>query len=181
MNKISDIKFEILGELLKNPIHVRELENRLNIPKSTISDKLKELYEENIVDFNLIGRNKEFFIKNSFESSQILRILENYKLIKLIQIYPTLKPIIEEIQKLSQNNIILIFGSFAKNLAHKNSDIDIFIQTNSSKLKEEVELINSKISVKIGDLKKENNLIKEIKQDYIIVCGIDDFMRIKNE
>ena len=181
MDKISDIKL-LIGILLeKNLSYIREIQTILNIPKSTISDKLKELYKDNIIDFEIKGRNKLFFFKNSFEAKQYLRFIEIYKLEILIKNYPNLKSIINSIQEKIDNELVLIFGSYSKNQADSSSDIDIFIQTNSRKLKEEIKFINSKISVKIGDLNKKTNLNQEIKKDGVVIHGIDEFLKIKNE
>ena len=40
---------------------------------------------------------------------------------------------------------VAVFGSYAKGLAKKDSDIDIYIETADKKLKRDIELINSKI------------------------------------
>ena len=182
MNIISDIKLTLVEQISNKSMHIRGIEEKTKIPKSTISDKFKELYNDNIVDFTIEGRNKEYYIKDSFEAGQYLKALENYKLLKLVNKYPKLKPIIKEIYEiLPPRKILVIFGSYSKKIATKNSDIDIYIHTKSTKLKEENELINSKISVKIGNLKSKNNLTKEIMSNYVIVQGVEYFLEIKNE
>lgn len=180
MDKISDNKFEILLFLEKKSSYVREFEAKIKIPKSTISDKLNELYKQNIVDFKIIGRNKVFYIKDSIEAKIYLRMLEEYKLIKLLRSYPKLKPVINEIINNISNEIVLIFGSYVKGTSTEKSDIDIFINTNSRKIKDEIEMINSKISVKIGDLTKDSFLKNEIIKSCIILNGYNQFQRIKN-
>ena len=67
----------------------------------------------------------------------------------------------QEIKKLNLP-LVMLFGSYAKNTSNSKSDIDIYINTTNKQIKKQVELIDSKISVKMGDFDKENLLIKEI-------------------
>ncbi|MBI4447428.1 nucleotidyltransferase domain-containing protein, partial [Candidatus Woesearchaeota archaeon] len=69
--------------------------------------------------------------------------------------------------------LAILFGSYAKGTANKESDIDIYIDTKDANLKEEVELISSKISVKIGKYNKESLLIKEIEKAHVIIKGVE--------
>ena len=70
---------------------------------------------------------------------------------------------------------IILFGSYAKEIAKKDSDIDIYADTISKKVKNEIEKINSKINVKIGKYSKDSLLIKEIEKDHVIIKGIEVF------
>ncbi len=69
----------------------------------------------------------------------------------------------------------MIFGSYAKGTAAKNSDVDIFIETNDKKIKEELSIIDSKLSIKIGDYNKNNPLIKEIERNHTIIKGVEEY------
>jgi predicted nucleotidyltransferase len=178
MDKLSDIKLEIIGELTKAPDYSRSLSKKLNIPKSTISDKLNELYNQNILDFKIEGRNKEYFIKNTLESENFIKINEIYKLHKLIEIYPNLKQIIQRIKEESNNEPVILYGSYAKFQAKKDSDIDIFIITKKISLKQQIEAINTKISVKIGKFNKKNLLAKEIINNHIVIQNLSEFYNI---
>lgn len=178
MDKISDIKLELIGELQKQNKYVRELNIILNIPKSTISDKLKELYKQNIIDFKIDGRNKQYFIKNTIEGRTYLKFYEIYKFSKLIEKYSNLKLILDELTNKSNNELIILFGSYSKFKAGEKSDIDIYIETTNKKLKEEINLINSKINVKIGKFDKESNLGKEILLNHIIIQNIDKYYKL---
>lgn len=100
---------------------------------------------------------------------------EHYKLEKLIYFYPNLSIIVEDILKKAKSNLIILFGSYAKFIAKKDSDIDLFIETTRRKQKALIESINSKIRVKIGKFDKTNLLIKEIIKDHIILKGVELF------
>ena len=71
--------------------------------------------------------------------------------------------------------LIVLFGSYAKGLANKNSDIDIYIETKNRNVKKLVENVNSKINVKIGSFNIDSPLIKEIIKNHVIIKGIEVF------
>ena len=114
-------------------------------------------------------------MKKNTEAISYVFIAENYKLIKLLEKYPNLRNAIEKIQRNKKISLAVIFGSYAKGLAKKDSDIDIYIETADKKLKRDAELINSKINVQIGKYDKNNLLIKEIEKNHVIIKGVEEF------
>lgn len=134
--------------------------------------------KENLVDKKEVGKNKIYLIKDSLEAKIFFRIAENYNLIKLIK-KPEMRKIVNEILKNKKIKLAILFGSYAKNIAHKDSDIDIYLETNDLELKKEVESINSKISVKIGKFDERNLLIKKIVDNHIILKGVERYAEIK--
>ncbi|MBU0959512.1 MAG: nucleotidyltransferase domain-containing protein, partial [Nanoarchaeota archaeon] len=91
-----------------------------------------------------------------------------------------LRKIVEKIQKDKKIKLAILFGSYVKGLEKKDSDIDIYIETNNKKVKQDLELIDSKINVKIGKYDKENLLIKEIEKDHVIIKGVEEFYERNN-
>ena len=170
-----DYKLEIINSLLTSNWHVRGLAKHLGINHMIVFRKFKELYEENVLDYKEEGKNKTYFLKNSVEAQTYIFIAENYKLIKLLKRKSFFRRIIELIQKDNRISLAIVFGSYAKGLENKNSDIDIYIETNNSKIKKDIENINSKINVKIGIYNKNNLLIQEIKKNHVIIKGIEVF------
>ena len=166
-----DIK--IVDALLKSENHVRGLAKALNTNQTTIARKAQELYKDNIVDFKQEGKNKVFFLKKTLEAKQYACFVETYKLLEALKKYPQLRRIIEQVKKNEKISLAILFGSYAKGIAAKGSDIDIYIDTKDNKLKEEVELIDSKISVKIGGYSKDSLLIKEIEKNHVIIKGAE--------
>src|SRR3990167_5644605 len=67
------------------------------------------------------------------------------------------------------------FGTYAKGLTKKDSDIDIYIETKSRNVKKTIEEIHSKINVKIGTFDTKSPLIKGIIKDHVIIRGIEVF------
>ncbi len=174
MSQIS-YKLEIVRELMQGRIHIRGLASRLRINAMMISRKMNELVKENVVDFMAEGKNKSFFLKDTIEARENCYLSEKYALLMTLEKYPNLRKLIDRIQKDNRIKLALLFGSYAKGIAKKDSDIDIFIETENTEIKKEYNLIDSKLSVKIGNLNKDNLLVKEIEKNHIIIKGVEDY------
>jgi len=175
VQKIDSLHLKIILILIKNRIHLREIARVLGESHSTILRKLNELINENIIESEQQGKNKLYSLKNNLITKSMVYMAENYKLIKLLKEYPKLEIILKDITKKTDVKLIIIFGSYAKFSAKSNSDIDIFIETKSRKVKDIVKKINSKLSVKIGPLDKNSLLIKEIIKNHVILKGVEEF------
>ena len=166
-------KLEIVLELLKRKNHARSIAKELKTNHMIVVRKMKELLHMNVVDFSEEGRNKVYFLKNNIEAKNYAIIAETYKLNKIISKYPILRGIVDEIIKNKKIKLAVLFGSYTKELADKNSDIDIYIETLDKNLKKQIENINSKLSVKIGKFNLNSLLIKEIIKNHVIIKGLE--------
>jgi len=175
MSQKRNIEFELILQLLREQSHVRALSKSLGQSPATISRKLAFLVEENILDFKTQGKNKTFSLKKNIQSRNFIYKAEHYKLIKVTKEYPQLSIILNDIIKKTNNKLIILFGSYAKSSAKKTSDIDIYTETTDKNIKEEIESINLKIKVKIGEFDLNSNLIKEIIKNHIILKGVEEF------
>jgi len=170
-----DYKLEIANLLLRKNYHVRGLAKELGLNHMTISRKIRELYKENAVDFRQEGKNKTFFLKKTIEAKILAFSAEQYKLHKALGKYPQLRRIIEKMQEDRRIKLAILFGSYAKGLAKKDSDIDVYVETENYSIKKELGLIDSKLSIKIGKYDRESNLMKEIEKDHVIIKGVEEY------
>lgn len=168
-------KEKVVQALLKSDNHIRGIAKELNTNQMNISRKINELYNENVVDYKLEGRNKVFSIKKTIEAVQYAYSVESHKVIDAIIKYPRLRKIIEVIRNRSDIKLAIIFGSYARGIAKKESDVDIYIETRDKKIKEEISKVDSKLSIKIGLYNKQSLLIKEIEKNHIIIKGIEEY------
>ena len=175
VQKRDNKEMEILAYLFNSEVHIRGMEKAIKMPHSTILRKLTKMEKENIVDYKMVGKNKQYFIKKNLKSRKMLEIMENYKLLKLFQKYPYLEQLFEDIIKKCDSKLVILFGSYAKNIPKQESDIDIYIETENQKEKNRIEEINSKLSVKIGRFNKDSLLIKEIIKNHMILKGVERF------
>jgi len=165
--------YEIVEKLLQKENHIRGLARELKTNQTTIARKIKDLYKNNIVDYRQEGRNKIYFLKRSLEAFQFVLIVECYKLFRILEKYPYLRKIIQEIKQNPKIKLAILFGSHADMSATKESDIDIFIDTAKKEVKEEIEKLDIKINVKIGKFDKDSLLRKEIIKKHVIIKGVE--------
>ncbi|MFH1451913.1 MAG: nucleotidyltransferase domain-containing protein [archaeon] len=168
-------KYEVLLLLLKKEMHGRELAKELKTSLTRIQSALNELRKLNILDFEVTGKNHIYFIKKNLISKSIILNAENYKFIKVLTKYPQLESIFKDIIEKSKCNLIILFGSYAKGIEKKDSDVDIYLETTNLKLKKEIENIEDKLSVKIGEFNLNDLLVKEIIKNHVIIRGAEEF------
>ena len=179
-NNYKDRNLEIILNLLrKKENHIRSIAKDLDISHTTILRKADELVKENVLDYKKEGKNKVFFLKNTLKAKNYVYMSENYKTNKALKKYPELSIIMKEIANNVKSNLIILFGSYAKFNAKTDSDIDIFIETKDTKLKEKLKQISKRINLKTGKFDLNNNLIKEIIKDHIIIKGVEIFYEKK--
>jgi predicted nucleotidyltransferase len=179
VQKRNSLELNIVELLLRKECHVRGIAKKLNESHSTVSRKLNNLKKENVIDSRKEGKNKIFFLKKNIISRTYILQAELHKITKVLRQHPKLGIIFEEILNKTDEKVIILFGSYAKGIAKKDSDIDVYIETKNRNCKKLIEDIHSKINVKIGPFNIKSPLIKEIIKDHIIFRGIEVFYEKK--
>src|SRR3989344_4298156 len=176
MNQIKfNYQYEILLLLLKREMHGRELAKELKTSLTRIQSILNELRNLNVLDYKVAGRNHVYFIKRNLVSKSAILNAENYKLMKVMNRNPELEPLFQDIIKKSKCSLIVLFGSYAKGIQKKESDIDVYIETTHQKVKDDVQKIYHSISVKIGNFNLDDLLVKEIIRNHVIIKGGEEY------
>ncbi|MCL4391704.1 MAG: hypothetical protein M1284_00365 [Candidatus Parvarchaeota archaeon] len=175
-----NVELEIILLLLRGEDHLRSISRKLLIPHATIMRRLNGLIKKNAVDYKKNGKNKDFFLKKTMESRAYIYSAEMYKLLKLLKKYPELGVILNDVINKTDEKLVLLFGSYSKFEAGKESDIDIYAETNDSKVKESIDSLHTKISAKIGKFDTSSMLAREIIKNHVIIRGVEEFYeRIK--
>jgi predicted nucleotidyltransferase len=175
VQKRDNLELEIILVLLKGENHLRGTAKQLNESHSTVLRKLNRLAAESVLDYKMEGKNKVFFIRKNLQAKNYVFNAERYKLIKLLKRYPKLDVIMDDILKATKERLIVIFGSYAKFMAKKDSDVDLYVETRNRDVKDQIESIHSRIKVKFGDFDLSSNLIKEIIKNHVILKGVEEF------
>lgn len=175
VQKRDNLEMKVLAYLFNSEAHIRGMERAIGVPHSTLLRVLSRMENKNIIDYKTVGKNKQYFIKESLKSRKMLENMENYKLLTLFEKYPKLEILFEDVMKKCDSRLIILFGSYAKNIPRKESDIDLYIETEDVDVKRKAEEINSKLSVKIGKFDRHSLLIKEIIRNHIILKGVEHF------
>lgn len=176
----NNIELEIVLSLIKERAHLRKIARSIGESHSTVLRKINELARENVIDYKQEGKNKVFYIKNNLKAKNYVYSAEIYKLNKLLKRYPELSVMFEEIKKNFKKGMVILFGSYAKGNPKSDSDIDVYLETNDSKIKNKIKDLNSKLSVKIGEFDINSLLIKEIIKNHIVVRGVENFYERNN-
>lgn len=173
-NKIN-MEQEIVLSLLKQPKHGRAISKSLSQPLTTVQRHLTMLVEANVADCSTEGRNKIYSLKNNLAARQMVYAAEHQKLSKLLEFYPSLAPLLEDILQKTSASLVILYGSYAGFAAKKQSDIDIYIETTGNRPKKTLEMLDTRLSVKTGKFMKQDRLIKEIIKNHVILRGVERY------
>jgi predicted nucleotidyltransferase len=170
---MEQISYKILVKLKQKRYHIRKLADELDTNHMTIVRRLKELQDENVVDYIKEGKNKRYFLKETAEARNCLYISEYQKRNHMLKKYPVLRKIFNYIEDDKKIKLAILFGSYAKETSDSESDIDIFIESRDRKIKEELENLDSRLSIKMGKYNNANLLIREIEKNYVVIKGVE--------
>ena len=163
--------------------YIREIKKILKISPRTAQLILEDLEDKGIIESKIKGKIKLYKLKKNWLSKRYLILIEYYKEISFTQKNLLIKEVIE---KISQNirGIGIIFGSYAKGIADKTSDLDIVVAGDYNK--EEIKKISRNLGVEINlkcyplnTFKRNINkdiLLKEILNDHIIFLNAEQFV-----
>lgn len=118
----------ILGAFLSDyraKLHVRQIARMVNMNRQTVSRALKEMEQERILNSAIAGRNRLYSINPQSKAAKIhIEQAENKRRVELVPKNKTIARLLDELPK---NVIAVLFGSYAKSLQKKDSDIDILL------------------------------------------------------
>ncbi len=117
-------------------LHASGLAKQLDLPQKTVARKLDYLKEKKLLEFVRVGKNKYFFLDwDKVSSFSLIQMVENYKELKFLAEHPKLSVLINE---LAWKNSLILFGSYAKNRAKEDSDVDLLILRKKNKEAESI-------------------------------------------
>jgi predicted nucleotidyltransferase len=171
-NKELDIIALFFGDY-KKQFYLREISKLTKIPLKTNQTLTAHLEKDKILKSMIIGKNKYFRLNlDNIQTKLCLLKSELHKTSVFVERYPLFKIFIKEI---STNLPIIVFGSFARFKADKDSDLDLMI-ISKEKQKMPFHLLAYKkheINLDEGSfikaLEKQETLIKEIQESHIIL------------
>jgi len=165
--------FSLYTNNFKERFYLREISRTLNIPLKTIQNTLKNIENKKLLKSNIEGKNKYFSLNldNILTKSYLLQA-EIYKTEVFLEKYPQIKTFLKS---LKDDTPLIVFGSFAKLKASKDSDLDLIILS-KNKTKLQFHLIPFKVhkiyltkGLFAKALNNKENLIKEIEENHIIL------------
>lgn len=179
----------VIGEFtgdIRASFHGRELARKMRSNQRTVQLCLNRLEKEKILRSKTKGRLKEFSLNlESPLTMQILTAAEIYRAYRLFSSNFEILQIISDVLKIT-GGAVIIYGSFAKGYAAKESDLDILVIGKSSREKENS--LQAKYSRKIhfmslkekeftAGLEKKSSFAKEVAESHIICQGSEAFVK----
>ncbi len=157
----------------KAEFYLRQTSKIAKLPLKTCQNVLFILEKSKILKSKTEGRNKYFSLNlNNIQAKSSLLQAEIYKTGIFLENYPAFKTFLKEI---NTNLPIIVFGSFAKFKADKDSDLDLLVISKKEQklpfhlLPYKVHQINLAESSFIKAVKKQEPLIKEIEENHILL------------
>ena len=127
--------------------YIRELQRLLKLSPRTAQLILENLEEKGIVESKTKGKIKTYKLQNNYTTQEYLILAEEYKKITFLESKALIREIIEKITPFIEG-VAFIFGSYAKGLEKKESDLDIFIAGKYQK--KQIEEISKRYLLKIS-------------------------------
>jgi len=157
----------------KMRFYLREMSKLSKLPLKTCQNTLANLENAKILKSKIEGKNKYFSLNlENIRTKSYLQQAEIYQTDLFIEKYPKFNMFLKSI---NMNIPIIIFGSFAKFTADKNSDIDLLIiSDNEPKLSFHLlpfkpHQINMSEKTFLKAIDQQENLIKEIENNHVIL------------
>lgn len=144
--------------------------------QKTVSNYLNFLEKEHILKSTTEGKNKKYSLNK--ENREILKhfllAIEHLRTIEFYKKYPLIKEIAEKVQKHIQGTA-LVFGSYAKNTAKKESDIDVLVigKCNEKEIAKLERVYNVEINLKIYPKIQNDILFKEAIKNHILIKNFE--------
>ena len=184
---------DLLARSTEQKLTINEIAKSLREYYSFVHRTVNKLSKDNVIIKEKAG--KSYLCSVNLSSEKTITLIQLSEIEKRNELYNSnkeLKLILEDFIKSSESVVtpisIILFGSYAKNMATKKSDIDILLIT---KLKKEIDKITKEIYAKYGkeisalvmtpnDFKKqkEKALIREIIKDHYVLYGVEKFVNL---
>lgn len=162
--------------------YLREISKLSKTTLRTTQRLLIILEQEQILKSELHGKNKYYSLNlDNIETKFYILKAELQKTLVFLEKYPLFKMFLNE---LKGNALLIIFGSYAKLLADKDSDIDILAISNdkiempSHLVHNELHLVRISEEDFIKSVKKGETLIKKVKGSHVILNNHSFFVDI---
>ena len=162
--------------------YLREISTLTKIPLKTTQNIVSFLEKKKILKSEIQGKNKYFSLNmENIETKWYLVHAELYKTQCFVEKYPEFKLFLKTVETQS---ILILFGSFAKGSADKNSDCDLLLVSEKEEslpthlLPHKIHKIEMTPKAYKEAAKKRVALIEEIEENHIVLNNHSVFVEM---
>jgi DNA-binding MarR family transcriptional regulator len=193
---ISRSKYKILKEVYENPgIKVSELMRRANVSQKILYQHISELKSVGVIREEIIGikpQIRAIYPELKSENGKLIfALIECQKREEFFSKYKSLKgPFFHLIKNLSENTICVVFGSYARFSATRESDLDLLFIV-SDERKSKIERLVEEAFVTFGRVsarsinaeefvkgKGVDSILKQVIKEHICISNVQKFVDI---
>lgn len=195
---LTKTQLKIIAYLIDNKdklVGIRELAKEISCVYYLVQRNIHQLKEKDIIDIRKAGKTNLISLNQEADYSYLVEA-EKFKRELFYKKYPSLKVMLKKIIKQSKSSffILLVFGSYAKEQARKDSDLDLLVIVSNQKQAEIIEKVISSIArispIKIHETiineksfvsmfqKKELNVVLEAKNKHILIYGNELYYKL---
>ncbi len=164
--------------------YIREVEKLLKISPRTAQLILESLENKGVIESKTKGKIKTYKLRLSELTKKYLIFVEQYKAISFLENNLMIKEVIEKITP-DIKGIGIIFGSYAKGLQKRESDVDIFVAGDYNK--EEIKKVSRNLGIDISitcypikTFEKNihtDTLLKEVLKNHMVFVNVEQFIQ----
>lgn len=159
-----------------------ELARISKLPQRTVARHLKNLVNNNLLRFKKEGKNNKYYIDINDKKGKIfITLIEDYKAF----LFLNNANIWHVVMELMDFGTVILFGSYAKGYATKDSDIDMMligkpsVKANlAARRFDKVNLHTLNLAKFVQLLRKKNTLAVEIVRSHVIFGQSDEFIDV---
>ena len=171
-------------------LHGSLIAQKIPISQPTVSRKLEELEKSGFLNYKMEGKNKVYYPNLDNPNTQTrLELGEIHHKVNFLRRNPQIQVIWDTLKKNEAvKGTVIMFGSYAKGQAKKDSDIDLLVvgDVDKKKIREIEQEYDKKINIQrvssiedIDDaLQKGEPLIKEILDNHVVLSGAEAFVEL---
>ena len=153
--------------------YLRQISRLAKLPLKTCQAALMSLEKNKILKSRVEGKNKYFTLNlGNIQTKSYLLQAEIYRTDIFLESYPLIKTFLKSF---NTNILIIVFGSFARLKADRNSDLDLLIVAGEKQklpfhlLPYKLHRVNISESSFSKAVKEQETLVKEIEENHVIL------------
>ncbi|MBU0757559.1 MAG: nucleotidyltransferase domain-containing protein [Nanoarchaeota archaeon] len=176
LQNLNNTQMKIISELIFKKYYLRELSKRINEIPSTVLRNLNQMEKDKIIESYHEGKNKYFFLPKRITSLFLIKLAEDFRTLAFFEKHKEKIALFNDILKSAETSTeVILFGSFAKGIETKESDLDILVKDDKN-IKSKIINIEREYGLEINpkiikSIDFENLVIKEVIAHHIILKG----------